>query len=149
MSESTSSLRVSEIMSRDLVEARGNEPLSEAVTRMLEKDVGSILVIENGEIQGIITKGDVLKKAFLYGLEAREVSCKRVMSSPAKTIEEDASIETAAKLMGKENISKLPVVKEGKLVGIVTSTDIIRAEPIQVSYLQELVRARYVPHERT
>jgi len=136
-------------MSRDLVEARGNEPLSEAVTRMLEKDVGSILVIENGEIQGIITKGDVLKKAFLYGLEAREVSCKRVMSSPAKTIEEDASIETAAKLMGKENISKLPVVKEGKLVGIVTSTDIIRAEPIQVSYLQELVRARYVPHERT
>ena len=131
MSQTTSHLRVSEIMSRDLVEARANEPLNEAVTRMLEKDVGSILVTENGKIEGIITKGDVLKKAFLFGLEAREVSCKRVMSSPARTIEHDASIEAAAKLMGKQNISKLPVVKEGKLVGIVTSTDIIRAEPMK------------------
>jgi len=147
--ESLSSLRVSEIMSTDLVEANSNEPLSEAVTRMLEKDVGSIIVTENGEIQGIITKGDVLKKAFLYGLEAREVSCKRVMSYPAKTISWDSSIEEAAKLMSRDNISKLPVVREGKLVGIVTSTDIIRTEPVQVSYLQELVRARYVPHERT
>ena len=145
---SLSSLKVSDLMCTDLVEGKIGEPLSEAVTRMLDKSVGSIIVTDNGKIQGVITKGDVLKKAFLLGLDAREVSCKRVMSTPVFTITPDSSIEEAANLMAKHNISKLPVVEDEKMVGIITSTDIIRAEPMQVNYLQELVRARFVPHER-
>lgn len=147
-SDSLSSLKVSDIMSVDIVEAGINEPLNEAVSRMLERDIGSVIVTDKGKIEGVVTKGDVLRKAFLLGLEAREVSCKRVMSHPVVTVDPDLPIEDAAKLMATRNVSKLPVVKRTKLVGIITSTDIIRAEPIQVGYLQELVRARYVPHEK-
>lgn len=142
-------MKVSDIMSIDLVEARIDEPLSEAVSRMLNRRVGSIIVTDNGSVEGVITKGDVLRKAFLLGLQAREVSCKRVMTHPALTVDPDSPVEEAAKIMSDNGISKLPVIKEDKLVGIITATDIIRAEPVQVAYLQELVRARYVPHERT
>lgn len=148
MVEPIHSLRVYDVMSTDLVQAGIDEPVSEAVWKMLEKNVGCILVIDSGLLKGIITKGDVLRKAFLQGFDAREVSCKRVMSQPAFTICEDSSIEEAAKLMTEKNVSKLPVVREDKPVGIVTSTDLIRAEPVQVGYLQELIRARYIPHER-
>jgi CBS domain-containing protein len=146
--DSLSSLKVSDAMSTDVVQGTVSEPLSEAVTRMLDRDVGCIVITENGKIQGVITKGDVLRRAFLLGLDAREVSCKRAMTQPVLSIDPETRIEDAAKLMGDRNVSKLPVVKNGKLVGIITSSDIIRAEPVQVGYLQELIRARYVPHER-
>ncbi len=134
-------------MSTDLVRAEISEPLSEAVSRMLERDVGCIVVTDKENVAGIVTKGDVLKKAFFRGIEASKFSVKKVMSSPVATINYDSTLEEAAKLMTANRISKLPVLKGRKLVGIVTSTDVIRAEPMQVGYLQELVRARFVPHD--
>jgi len=146
-SKSTSLVRVFDVMSTDVVEARFTEPLNEAVHRILERNVGCIVVTDNGGVVGIVTKGDVLRKAFLKGLDAREVSVKVAMSRPVITIDPDSTIEEASKLMASKGVSKLPVVKDKKLVGIITSTDIIRAEPFEVSYLQELVRARFVPHD--
>lgn len=134
-------------MSTDLLTASIDERLSGTVSRMLERDVGCIIVIDRGNVVGIITKGDVLKKAFLKGLPASEVSAKNVMSSPVSTVSSDATLEEAASLMTAKKVSKLPVLKGKQLVGIVTSSDVIRAEPTQVGYLQELVKARFVPHD--
>jgi CBS domain-containing protein len=141
-------MKVFDVMSTDVVKAGISEPLNEAVYRMVQRDVGCIVVTDKDQVVGIITKGDVLKKAFLMGLDAREVSAKRVMTSPVITIAFDATLEEAALLMTAKHVSKLPALKsERTLVGIVTSTDIIRVEPMQVEYLQELVKARFVPHE--
>jgi CBS domain-containing protein len=114
---------------------------------MLERGVGCIVVTNKDSVVGIITKGDILRKAFLKGGQAKKVPAKKVMSQPVVTIDPDSTLEEASKLMTSSDVSKLPVVKDGRLVGIITSTDIIRAEPIQVGYLQELVRARFVPHD--
>jgi len=143
----TSLIRVSDVMSNNVAVAGMLEPLSEAVTTMLERNVGCIVVTDWGTVVGIVTKGDVLRKAFLRGMEAREVSVKVTMTRPVVTIDPDSTIEEAAKLMISKGVSKLPVVKDRKLVGVITMTDIIRAEPTQVGYLQELVRARFVPHD--
>jgi CBS domain-containing protein len=134
-------------MSTDLVTAEASDPLNQAVSRMLDRDVGCIVVTEKGNVVGIITKGDVLKKAFLKGIEASKFLARKVMSGPVVTVNYDSTLEEAAKIMTLNRISKLPVLKGNKLVGIVTSTDVIRAEPTQVGYLQELVRARFVPHD--
>ncbi len=98
--DSLSSLKVSDAMSTDVVQGTVSEPLSEAVTRMLDRDVGCIVITENGKIQGVITKGDALRRAFLLGLDAREVSCKRAMTQPVFSIDPETRIEDAAKLMG-------------------------------------------------
>jgi CBS domain-containing protein len=140
-------MKVLDVMSTDLVTSQINEPLNEAVHRMLERDVGCIIVMNDSNVEGILTKGDVLKKAFLLGLDAREVSSKKVMSRPVVAIDPDSTLEEASRMMTSNNVSKLAVVKDKKLVGVVTSSDIIRAEPMQVGYLQELVKARFVPHD--
>jgi len=140
-------MKVLDVMSTDLVTSQLNEPLNEAVNRMLERDVGCIIVMNDSNVEGVITKGDVLKKAFLLGLDAREVSSKKVMSRPVVAIDPDSTLEQASRMMTGNNVSKLAVVKDKKLVGVVTSSDIIRAEPMQVGYLQELVKARFVPHD--
>ena len=140
-------MKVSDVMSTDLVTSLISEPLNEAVHRMLERDVGCIIVTNGSVVEGIITKGDVLKKAFLLGLDAREVSSKKVMSTPVVVIDPDSTLEEASRLMTKNNVSKLVVLRGKRLVGVVTSSDIIRAEPMQVGYLQELVKARFVPHD--
>jgi len=142
----TSLIRVSDVMTTDVAVAGMTEPLNEAVYRMLERNVGCIVVTDWGSVVGIVTKGDVLRKAFLRGLEAREVSVKVAMSHPVVSIDPDSTIEEASKVMIAKHVSKLPVITDKRLVGVVTMTDIIRAEPTQVGYLQELVRARF-PHD--
>ncbi len=140
-------MKVLDVMSTDLVTSQADEPLNEAVHRMLQRDVGCIIVMDDSVVEGIITKGDVLKKAFLLDLDAREVSSKKVMSKPVIAIDPDSTLEEASRMMTRNNVSKLAVVKGKKLVGVVTSSDIIRAEPMQVGYLQELIKARFVPHD--
>ena len=134
-------------MSTDVVKAQLLEPVYDAVYRMLTKNVGSIVITDNGMVVGIVTKGDVLRRAFLKGVDPKSLPVKKIMSTPPVTISPAATLEEASKLMNEKRISKLPVVENGKLVGIITSTDIIKAEPIQVGYLQELVKARFVPHD--
>jgi len=143
----TSLIHVSDVMSTNVVVAGMLEPLNEAVTKMLDRNVGCIVVTDWGSVVGIVTKGDVLRKAFLLGLEAREVSVKVAMTHPVVTIGPDSTLEEASKIMTAKAVSKLPVIEDKKLVGVVTMSDIIRAEPTQVGYLQELVRARFVPHD--
>ena len=138
-------MKVLDVMSTDVVTAGISEPLNEAVNHMLERDVGCIVVTDKKAVVGIITKGDILKKAFLKGGEAQKLSAKKVMTQPVLTISPDASLEEASKLMTEKHVSKLPVVKGKELVGIITSTDVIRAEPMQVGYLQELSQGQIRP----
>lgn len=144
---SSATMRVLDVMSTDVVKAQLLEPVYDAVYRMLTKNVGSIVITDNGMVVGIVTKGDVLRRAFLKGVDPKSLPVKKIMSTPPVTISPAATLEEASKLMNEKRISKLPVVENGKLVGIITSTDIIKAEPIQVGYLQELVKARFVPHD--
>ncbi len=144
---STSVMKVFDVMTTNVVTAGNSETISDAVGRMLDKDVGCIVVVHKDAVAGIITKGDVLKKAYLTSLDPKKTFARDVMTAPVVAISADASLEDAAKLMTQKHVSKLPVLRDRKLVGIVTSTDVIRAEPMQVKYLQELVRARFVPHD--
>ena len=144
---STSAIKVFDVMSTDVVSSGMDEPLDRAVKRMIERDVGSIVVTDGQSAVGIITKGDVLRKAFLRGIDAKDVTVKEIMTKPAVTIEPDATLEEASKLLATKHVSKLAVEKDGKLVGVITATDIIRAMPAQVGYLEELIRVRFVPHD--
>ena len=144
---STSVMKVYDVMATHVVVADASEPLTDAVNRMLERDVGCVVVTDKEDVAGIITKGDVLKKAFMKGLDAKNLPVKSVMTSPVIAISSDTTLEEASRLMIERKVSKLPVVNDKRLVGIITSTDVIRAEPMQIGYLQELVRARFVPHD--
>jgi CBS domain-containing protein len=149
VSTNSTVLRVSDIMSNGVLVTFPLQPISEVVEVLVKNDVGSMVVKnpKTGYLEGIITKGDILRKVLLKELDPKKTTARRVMSFPVVTIESSATVEEASKLMIQKKVSKLPVVDDGKLNGIITSTDIIRTEPAEIGYLQELIRARFVPHD--
>ena len=140
-------VRVSDVMENKVISVDTSSVVFETVSKMIKFEVGSIVVVKAENVVGIVTKGDVLRRGMLLGLDPKTTSVERVMSRNVVTIGKDATLEEASRLMSEKKVSKLPVLEDGKLVGIITSTDIIRTEPMMVNYLHELIKARFVPHE--
>ncbi len=118
-------LPVKEIMTRDVVKGEKTELLFDATKKMMEKNVGSIVVVNKGVPVGIVTERDILEKVVAKNIRSREVRLGEIMSSPLISITPSKSVREAAREMVQKGIRRLPVVEEGKLVGIVTDTDLL------------------------
>ncbi|MBM3234116.1 CBS domain-containing protein [Candidatus Pacearchaeota archaeon] len=112
-------MKVSEIMNKAMV-VEDDISLKEAAEIMSEKNIGSLIVMKKDSIAGIITDTDILKN--ISNL-SRKIS--QFMSKSIVTIEHNEDIDNAAQLMAKYRIKRLPVIKKGVLIGILTATDLI------------------------
>lgn len=117
---------VEEIMSRNVVTVEQNASVSDAAAVMSNLQIGCVVVRSKERIVGILTERDVLASIVIPGRDARDVKVKDIMSSPVKTISPGSSVEEVADIMSASRIRRLPVVKDRKLVGIVTSSDVVR-----------------------
>ena len=133
---------VRDVMETDVKTVRPDSSVMEAIQKMNKFDVGSIVVVQERRPVGIITERDILRKILESGLDPVTVRARQIMSSPIVTIREDLAIEEAAKIMTAKKIKKIPVVKDGKLIGIVTATDLVRNEPKMISLLEDLLWSR-------
>jgi CBS domain-containing protein len=131
---------VRDIMSKNVKTVRTDDSVHDAVVKMNKFDVGSVIVTNNNRSVGIITSKNILVRIVEPRLDAGVVHAKDIMSSPLITIEASAPVEEAAKLMAQRHIKKLAVMEGDKVVGVVSSSDIVRANPTQLSILQELLR---------
>jgi CBS domain-containing protein len=132
-------LLVRDVMSQNVRTVRTNSTVTEVVRKMNKFDIGSLVVVEGEKPTGIITERDILRRVLEVSLAGESLKAKEIMSSPLLTINEEVSLEEAAKIMADRRIKKLPVVQDGKLVGIVTSTDIVRNEPRLTEILGDIV----------
>jgi len=112
-------MKVNEVMNRAVV-IEENIKLKEAAKIMSEKRIGSLIILRGDKIIGIITESDVLKN-----ISKLDENISKVMSKNVITVEENENLDDAALTMAKNKIKRLPVLKKGSLVGIVTATDII------------------------
>lgn len=120
---------VSELMSRGVVTVDGdsNPPVRDVVDAMIKNKVGSVVVLKGGRSAGIITERDILKKVAAKNKRAEEVRAAAVMSSPLVTVKAYDSVDTAAGLMSKNRIKRLPVLEaDGSLAGMLSVTDIAK-----------------------
>jgi len=131
---------VRDIMAKNVKTVRTDDSVHDAVVKMNKFDVGSVIVTSNNRPVGIITSKNVLVRIVEPRLDAGVVRAKDIMSSPLITIDASAPLEEAAKLMAQRHIKKLAVVEGGKVVGVLSTSDIVRANPTQLSILQELLR---------
>ena len=122
-----------------------NASIEVAVRKMNKFNIGSVVVVDTDRerLVGILTERDVLKSIESYS-ELSVVRVKQIMSQPLITIDAQANIEEAAKLMTKRGLKRLPVVENSRLVGIITSSDIMRASPILVNTLTDILRSRVI-----
>jgi CBS domain-containing protein len=127
-------------MAKNVKTVRTDDSVHDAVVKMNKFDVGSVIVTSNNRPVGIITSKNVLVRIVEPRLDAGVVRAKDIMSSPLITIDASAPLEEAAKLMAQRHIKKLAVVEGDKVVGVLSTSDIVRANPTQLSILQELLR---------
>jgi acetoin utilization protein AcuB len=128
----TDTLRVRDVMSPSAVTIAPDAPLGKALTAMQVREIRHLPVVEpDGRLVGIVTDRD-LRQATLARFQAvrdaeRDLLVQDVMTCAVVTIEADAPVARAAALMYERRIGSLPVVEHGRLAGIVTERDLLRA----------------------
>ena len=111
-----------EIMSREVVSTLPSCTV-EQVTRVLyHHGISGLPVLDSEKgVIGMVTEADIL------GRKTGQDTVQDIMSAPAETVEEDTSLEDIAVILAGKKIKRVPVVREGKLVGIVSRADVVRA----------------------
>ena len=135
---------VRDVMSSPVRTTRVGDSVKDAVRKMNKFRIGCLVVMQGARSVGILTERDIMRKVVEPCIDPSLINVSDVMSTPITTIDPVASVEDAAMIMSRERIKKLPVVEDGRLVGIVTSTDLVRSGPELVSALTDLLSKKYV-----
>jgi signal-transduction protein with cAMP-binding, CBS, and nucleotidyltransferase domain len=116
---------VHDIMKKNVISIDSSMTAQDAAKMMDDASIGAIVVLENGIAIGIVTERDLARRIVAKG-KPLTTNVKEVMSSPLILINPDETIWEAAQLMKTRKIHRLPAVKENRLVGIVTTSDIVK-----------------------
>ena len=112
-------------MTKNVLSLEKTLSIQDAAEKMKSEKVGCIIVTDNDEPVGIITERDFVTRIAAEG-RPLFTEIAQVMSSPLVLVDSQATIWDASEIMKRKNIHKLPVTKEGQIVGIVTATDIVK-----------------------
>ena len=141
MSDSMSGFMIiRDIMAKNIKTVKPDDTVHAAVQKMNKFDIGSVIVVSSGRPVGIITETNIMRRIVEPRMDPATVWVKDIMSSPLTTIDENSAVEEAAKIMVEKRINRLPVMKGDKLVGLISSSDIVKASPMQLGILDELLR---------
>ncbi len=130
---------VKDIMNTDVKTIKPDESVQKAAEIMKEFRIGSLIVITGTKLVGIVTERDILNGVVAEDKVPSEVKVEDVMTRKVIMVSPEMGIEEAVDLMMEKKIKKLPVVSSDKLIGIVTVTDIITAEPKMLKQLGTLM----------
>ncbi len=138
--EEVREILVREVMSSKPRKGRPDMTVKEAAALMLREGVGSLVILEDGEPVGILTERDLLYKVVAVGKIPSRTRVENVMSSPVITVSPDSSVSVAAKRMSDLHMRRLPVVEDGKLIGMLTEKDMLRLSPSLIELTREWSR---------
>ena len=99
----------------------------DALQRMAEKEVGALVVTEGAQVVGLISERDYARKVVLQGRASPTTLVKEIMISPVVYIHLDQAIEECMALMTEKRTRHLPVIEDGKLVGLISIGDIVKS----------------------
>jgi CBS domain-containing protein len=119
-------MKVKDLMTTNPTVVKPDDTAAQAATLMKQEDCGALPVVANGKLVGIITDRDIVIRAIAGGKDPRTTPVSAVMSADPATISPDASDDDAEKLMAKSQVRRLPVVENGKLVGILVTAQLAR-----------------------
>src|SRR5213596_2578425 len=121
-------MNVRELMTTAPVTVQPDATLGEVAVLMKQEDCGSIPVVEDGRLVGIVTDRDIVIRGVAAGSDPKTQRVSTVMSADPVTIRPDDDLTDAEKVMADRQIRRLPVVENGKLVGIIVTAQIARSE---------------------
>ncbi|MBU5687930.1 MAG: CBS domain-containing protein [Candidatus Aenigmarchaeota archaeon] len=133
---------VKKMMIKKPLTAKTTDTVMEVAKKMAENRVGSAVIEENGNPIGIITETDLTKKIVALGKDPSKIKAEDIMSTPIVFVTPEDDYTIAVEKMKKHKIKRLPVIENGKVVGIVTSTDIARTVPDFIEILKERINMK-------
>lgn len=118
---------VEDVMSKKVLTISDEDTFLKAKKLMTGKDIGSVLVVEKGKVQGMFTEFDLVSEFFMNPNRLRNSRMKELMTTPVMCISPGFDLFQINDLMLEHNFRRLPVVKDSKVIGIITQTDVARA----------------------
>lgn len=119
----------------------------DAIALMAEKRIGALLVIDDGKLVGMLSERDYTRKVALKGKSSRETQVWEIMSSPVVHVTSHETVGEVMTLMTERRIRHMPVVDEGKVVGVLSIGDIVKwiidAQQETISHLHGYITGRY------
>jgi CBS domain-containing protein len=116
---------VKQIMNNFVVSVDSSVPATDAAKMMEDTGVGSVVVLDNNLPVGIVTDRDFAIKITAHSYPI-DTPVRRIMSSPLISIDPDSDLSVASDLMSTRNVKKLPVIDDDKVVGMLTSSDLVK-----------------------
>lgn len=116
-------MNVGDMMSTDLVTCSPNETLAQVARKLQQEDIGSCPVIDDDKLVGIVTDRDITVRAVAKGLDVNDTKVSDVMTTNLINCGASSSLEDAARLMADNQVRRLLIVEDDKLVGIVAQAD--------------------------
>jgi len=126
-----------------LVTVPKEAPVLEVIRLMAENHIGSVLVMQGDELLGIATERDYARKVILQGRSSAETPVGQIMSHPVVTVSPMDTAQTCMALMTERRIRHLPVLDEGKIIGMVSIGDLVKAviedQQLEIEQLQQYI----------
>ena len=130
---------VRDAMNPKVIVASKDISIKEAARIMTKFKIGSLIILEDEDITGIITESDIIRKIVATGLDPSNTLVEQTMTKDVITVDSDKDISDAVHMMVEHKIKRLPVLDDGKLVGILTTTDVIAVEPKMIEALAQVM----------
>jgi len=118
---------VADVMSEDVATISPDETVVSAAKMMSERKISCLAVMDGGQVAGILTETDMLRRVARNGKRFYQTKLEQIMSHCVKSVFPDMSVLEASEIMTEMRIKRLPILEQGKLVGIVTQTDLVRS----------------------
>jgi CBS domain-containing protein len=103
------------------------ETVYDALVLMAQKNVGAVLVLEDGIVKGILSERDYARKVILRGASSRDLPVRQIMTKDVLFVGPDKTVEECMNLMTDKRVRHLPVIERGAVVGVVSIGDIVKA----------------------
>ena len=115
---------IQDVMTRNPVTVNASDPTTVAARQMRDRDIGTVIVLENNSVCGIVTDRDIVVREVAEGKDPNECTIGELCSKELTTLEPSASVDDAIQMMREKAIRRLPVVQNGTAVGIVSIGDL-------------------------
>jgi CBS domain-containing protein len=134
---------VKDVMSSPVVTVKEDENVTKVARTMTRRGIGSVVVVDKKRKPlGMITEKDIVRRVAGKGLHPNKMKAGKIMSKPLRTVDPALDVKEAAKRMKQAKVKRFAVMEAGKLVGMVTGTDIVDITPALIDVMEEKSKIR-------
>jgi CBS domain-containing protein len=131
----------------DVWSVTSDSTVYDAMKLMADKDIGSVLVIDNGRLVGNLSERDYARKIILFGRTSKDTLVREIMAEDLITIGPDCSVDEAMRIITTNRIRHLPVVRDGEILGMISIGDLVQwiafAQDHTIEQLEHYIEGKY------